>query len=219
MGGGWYRTDRTFSLPRVMWTMTKVLFTVEMSIRVTAAGPSAYFFGQSWAWNWLDVVVVIPAWVELAMDFAMRGGTEGTGTSNFRIIRVFKITRLLQVVRSLRIVRFIGALRALVMSVIDTTRQLIWALVLLTLVIYSFGILFTDASQDHMFRNGPDAAMDEHFGSVYASCTTLFRSILAGMDWNVAADALTPLGQLWVQLFNLYIAFCGFAAPYLHPEP
>ena len=64
-----------------------VLFTLEMSIRVTAAGPRTYFAGPGWAWNWLDVVVVVPAWVELAMDFAMRGGTEGTGTSNFRIIR------------------------------------------------------------------------------------------------------------------------------------
>ncbi|CAE6973091.1 Catsper1, partial [Symbiodinium sp. CCMP2456] len=188
-----------------------VLFTLEMSVRVAAVGVRSYFFGQSWAWNWLDVVVVVPAWVELAMDFAMRGGTEGTGTSNFRIIRVFKITRLLQVVRSLRIVRFIGALRALVMSVVDTTRQLIWALILLALVIYSFAILFTDACQDHMFRNGRVDSMDEHFGSVYASSTTLFQSILAGMDWKVAADSLLPLGIFWVQLFNLYIAFCGFA--------
>lgn len=188
-----------------------VLFTLEMSVRVAAVGVKNYFFGPSWAWNWLDVVVVVPAWVELAMDFAMRGGTEGTGTSNFRIIRVFKITRLLQVVRPLRIVRFIGALRALVMSVVDTTRQLVWALILLALVIYSFAILFTDACQDHMFRNGHVDSMDEHFGSVYASSTTLFQSILAGMDWKVAADSLLPLGIFWVQLFNLYIAFCGFA--------
>ena len=124
---------------------------------------------------------------------------------------MFKITRLLQVVRSLRIVRFIGALRALVSSVIDTTRQLVWALILLVLVIYSFAILFTDACQDHMFRVGHDEVMSEHFGSVYSSCTTLFQSILAGMDWKAAADSLLPLGIFWVQLFNLYIAFCGFA--------
>ena len=35
------------------------------------------------------------------------------------------------------------------MSVVDTTRQLLWALILLGLVQYSFGILFTDAVLDY----------------------------------------------------------------------
>lgn len=55
-------------------------------------------------------------------------------------------SRLLQVVRSIRLVRFLSALRALVLSVIDTTRQLLWALILLTLVSRSKASLETRVS-------------------------------------------------------------------------
>ena len=99
---------------------------------------------------------------------------------------------------------FLSALRALVLSVIDTTRQLLWALMLLGLVQYSFGIMFTDAVLDYQFEHGQDAiltplglrfkglerAVRQYFGTVYDSCATLFRSILGGTDWEHAADAL-----------------------------
>lgn len=189
-----------------------VLFTGEMCIRILAAGLSTYLFGKGAGWNWLDVLVVVPAWVELALDlWTDEQGMEGGSSSTFRIIRIFKITRLLQVVRSLRIVKFISALRALVMSVVDTTRQLLWALILLGLVQYSFGILFTDAVLDYSASNGPDADQMKYFGTVFTSVMTLFRSILGGLDWEYAADALIPVGWIWVQVFHLYIAFCGFA--------
>lgn len=196
--------------------MYAVLFTGEMFIRITAAGPKTYFVGNGWAWNWLDVFVVVPAWVELALDLSERNdGAEGGAASNFRIIRVFKVTRLLQVVRSLRIVRFVAALRALVLSVVDTTRQLVWALILLLLVIYSFGILFTDAALEYLFAGaseGEDTTdLMKYFGTVFSSCSTLFRSILGGTDWDSAVDALVPVGMAWVLLFHIYIAFCGFA--------
>ncbi|CAE7188177.1 Catsper1, partial [Symbiodinium pilosum] len=190
------------------------LFSVEMSIRFIANGPRTYFFGSSCAWNWLDIFVVVPAWVEICMDIASANSSEpGTGASNFRIIRVFKLTRLLQVLRSVRIVRFVSAFRALVYSVIDTTRQLLWAMVLLILIIYSFGILFTDAVLYHLFwfSEIEDAELKKYFGSVFHSCTTLFRALMNGFDWSIAADALLPLGDFWVQLFHLYIAFCGLA--------
>ena len=121
---------------------------------------------------------------------------------------------LAQVVRSLRIVRFVAALRALVLSVVDTTRQLVWALILLLLVIYSFGILFTDAVLEYLFAGaseGEDTTdLMKYFGTVFSSCSTLFRSILGGTDWDSAVDALVPVGMAWVLLFHIYIAFCGF---------
>ncbi|CAJ1346375.1 unnamed protein product [Effrenium voratum] len=117
---------------------------------------------------------------------------------------------MLQVLRSVRLVRVIYAFRELVFSIIDTTRQLCWAMILLVLLIYSFGVLFTDAvlSHPHM-EDIPQAAF--YFGSVYKSCTTLFRTTLSGFDWNDAADSLLPVGMFWVQVFHVYVAFCGFA--------
>ncbi|CAK9108820.1 unnamed protein product [Durusdinium trenchii] len=188
------------------------LFSFEMLVRIAAVGPISYFCSTGCGWNWLDVLVVVPAWVEIAIEIsAMRSIGGSSASSQFRIIRVFKVTRLLQVVRSIRLVRFLSALRALVLSVIDTTRQLLWALILLTLVQYSFGIMFTDAVLDYIDSNGPHPVLQMYFGTVYLSCATLFRSILGGTDWDIAADALEEIDMLWVQLFHLYIAFCGFA--------
>ena len=61
------------------------------------------------------------------------------------------------------------------------------------------------------FDEMDDADLKLYFGSVFHSCTTLFRALMNGFDWSVAADALLPLGEFWVQLFHLYIAFCGLA--------
>ncbi|CAE7888032.1 Cacna1h [Symbiodinium necroappetens] len=195
-----------------------VLFTVEMLIRLTATGPHGFFCGPDFAWNWLDTFIVIPAWIELVVDFVeLQNMGAGTSNSNFRIIRVFRVTRVLQVIRSVRLVRFISAFRELVISVLDTVRQLVWAVLLLVLVIYSFGVLFTDASLQYMDSNEANASephlqkLQLYFGGVYASSITLFRTLLAGFDWIEAAEALSPMGLWWVQLFHIYVAFGDFA--------
>lgn len=77
-------------------------------------GLRAYLFSADWFWGWLDVLVVISAWVELALDLASDSST--ASNTGVRIIKVFKFTRLLQGLRSLRIVRFVGGLRILVYS-------------------------------------------------------------------------------------------------------
>ena len=194
-----------------------ILFSLEMVVRVVALGPRGFLCGPDFAWNWLDLCIVFPAWIELAVDFVqLQTVGAGTSNSNFRVIRVFRVTRVLQVIRSVRLVRFISAFRELVISVLDTVRQLVWAMVLLLLVIYSFGILFTDAVLQHM-DGADDGALENleklqhYFGGVYDSSTTLFRTLLAGFDWIDAADALMPLGVVWVQLFHIYVAFGDFA--------
>ena len=35
------------------------------------------------------------------------------------------------------------------------------------------------------------------------------RACLSGFDWVDAADALKPVGEVWVQLFHIYVAFCS----------
>lgn len=195
-----------------------VLFTAEMLLRLFATGVRTYLIGKEWYWNWLDLLVVIPAWIELMADLMQTGGGVSSGASNLRILRVLRITRMLQVIRSVRLIRVIHAFRELIFSILDTTRQLVWAMILLVLIIYSFSILFTDAvlQNEHTFKEVPlgELKWEEalfFFGGIFDSYNTLFRTCLAGFDWVEAADALKPLGDFWVQLFHLYVAFCSFA--------
>jgi len=191
-----------------------VAFTFEIVVRLIAKGLKAYFCGPSWAWGWLDAIVVISAWVELAGEVASQSGGDGEASSNLRIIRIFRITRLLQTVRSLRMIRFLTALRTIVYSMVGATKSLFWILLLLCLILYIFSILFTDAVVHHAQTN-PDSIhipeMRKYFGSVSTSMNTLYRSVLAGVDWSEPADELYRLGSEWLMLFNFFIALSMLA--------
>lgn len=52
-----------------------------------------------------------------------------------------------------KVLRFIRAMRVLVFSILNTLRSLVWSLVLLFVIIYSFGILFADATIDHILEH------------------------------------------------------------------
>ena len=136
---------------------------------------------------------MVSSWVELAAELATQSGGDGEASSNLRIFRIFRVTRLLQTVRSLRVIRFLSALRTLVYSMVGATKSLFWILLLLGLVLYIFSILFTDAA-GHYIRTNPNSThvddLDHYFGTVTTSMSTLYRSVLAGVDWHEPADSL-----------------------------
>lgn len=96
---------------------------------------------------------------------------------------------------------------------VDTTKSFVWAMLLLVLMMYVFGLLFTDACLDYLREGNANDPLSpqKHFGSVSASMGTLFRSISNGLDWSEAVDTLLPVGDIWIWLFYLYIAFNSFA--------
>lgn len=93
-----------------------------------------------------------------------------------------------------------------------TLKSLFWSFTLMALVIYIFGILFTDVLLDFRETAGstsPDLEqMKKYFGNLGSSSATLFRAISDGISWEIAADSLQPAGHFWVQLFHFYVAFC-----------
>ncbi|OLP96190.1 Sodium channel protein [Symbiodinium microadriaticum] len=196
----------------VIHTLYAVLFTVEVLLRLLGEGFWDFFFSSSWTWNWLDVFVVISSWAELSLEFASPTGSTSISNSNLRLVRVLRVGRLLRVLRVIRVARVFKALRTLVRSLMDTSKQLVWAMLLLTLIMYMFSIVFTDIVLDHLEDTGEqDTTMEKYFGTLYDSFFTLFRAILNGISWYDAADALRPINLLWVQWFHFYIAFCQFA--------
>ncbi|CAJ1405245.1 unnamed protein product [Effrenium voratum] len=192
-----------------------VLFTLEALLRLVAAGVCGYFCGRGCKWNWLDAFVVTSSWTELAFDLSEPGTSSSPSNSNLRLIRILRMGRLLRVIRVVRVVRVFKALRTLVHSLVDTTKSLVWAMLLLALIVYIFSILFTDVVLDHLQYDGTSSIGDEklamYFGTIFSSCTTLFRSLLNGFSWYDAADALGGVHSFWAQMFHFYMAFCTFA--------
>lgn len=203
-----------------------VLFTFEVCLHLAAEGVINYFWCEDWAWNWLDTFVVTSSWIELIIDLLSPGDTTGRANSNLRALRLLCVGRLFRVVRIIRVVKFFRSLRTLVHSLVGTLRSLFWALLLLFLIIYIFGILFTDTVVNHLIEQESVretltekeltnlVSLDDYFGSLYRSTITLFQTISDGVTWDEPADALTSIGDVgyfWVQLYHFYIAFCSFA--------
>lgn len=205
-------------------------FLVELLLRVYADGPSFFCHRTQWTWNYLDIVIVTSSCLEVVLDIVrLTSDTEDEdessvgGVANVRILRMLRITRLTRVLRIVRIVRFIRALRTLVYSIISTLKSLVWAMLLLVIIIYVFGILFTQGVSDHLAElgDGKDLAsiqctadqviLKQYYGSLFKSMYTLFKAVAGGISWDVVVEPLGSASPIFVALFTIFIAFVYFA--------
>eukprot|EP00435_Cladocopium_sp_Y103_P072654 s87_g40.t3 len=94
------------------------------------------------------------------------------------------------------------------------------ALVLMTLIVYVFGILFVQAVDDH--RRDPMNVMSQeelrlkdsaenYFGNLWRSMLSLFMSITGGVSWEQLLVPLHAVSPLWVFVFLFYVSFTIFA--------
>eukprot|EP00435_Cladocopium_sp_Y103_P002855 s333_g1.t1 len=200
------------------------LFTVELFLRIAAAGPRDYFCAPHTAWNWFDTMIVISALYELVTVLVDKrltsqeqgqSGIASSAGSNLRILRVLRLTRLTRIFRVLRVVRFVRPLQTLVHAIFQTVRALLWASMLLFLINYMFAILFTDVVNSYLSDPDAEIAMTEgpllqkFFGTLQSSTLTLFQSISGGLSWAEAVDPLMPMGWLWVYAYCSYVALLG----------
>merc|ERR1711959_703282 len=81
---------------------------------------------------------------------------------SLRVIRMVRLVRVLRVLRVARIVRFLTALRMLFIQIIGTLKSVFWAMVLLVLIVYTFGMVFAQASSDYLaFTAGDELSRDD----------------------------------------------------------
>merc|ERR1711920_599474 len=95
-----------------------------------------------------------------------------------------------------------------------TLKTVFWALLLVLMIIYSFGIAFTVGVSDelHASQDSPNFMELELFwGTLPRSMFTLFKSISGGVSWHQAVMPLSDAGWMYVALFVLYIMFSVFA--------
>lgn len=195
------------------------LFCGELCIRIAADG-TFFFCSPQWGWNYLDLTTVIISIFETSLALARHwaSDTEESSSSSsanvdsVRIMRVIRVTRIIRVVRVTRIVRFVRALRTLVHSIACTLKALVWAMILLMMIIYVFGILFTQGASVQLIDEDMDPEMRalvwRYWGTLPRSMFTLFKSISNGVDWDMVVH---PLSWYWVILFILYMALTYFA--------
>lgn len=203
------------------WTAVKYAyscaFLVELIMRLLAQG-KGFFLDHGCEWNYFDLVIVVSSTIEMMVELVAREmdtseNRKPPSASSMRVIRILRITRIVRIIRMVRIVRFVSALRTLIYSIIGTLRSLVWAIILLALIIYVFGVIFTQAIADHVLSNSPSsvAVYREHWGGLPTSMLTLFQSVSNGVSWKQAITPLLLVGWPWSALFLFYICFASLA--------
>jgi len=108
-------------------------------------------------------------------------------------------------------------LRVMVSMILNSLLQLTWLIVILGLVLYVFGILFTSGATD--YRKPTDGrpvpenagAVNEDYGSLFLTMFTLFLSVTGGVSWGEVAVTVRHAGFLYFMLFICYIFLTLFS--------
>merc|ERR1719362_1961469 len=97
---------------------------------------------------------------------------------------------------------------------VGSMTSFVWALTMLFLTDYTFGVFLTNVVSDYRRRNADLESEDIQrmagfFGSMASSTTSLFMAITGGVDWNEVVGPLqSNISPLMLPLFSCYIAFC-----------
>lgn len=111
------------------------------------------------------------------------------------------------------------ALRLLVVQIVGTLRACFWALVLLVLILYTFGMVFAQVCSEAISQGIVDTSIKYdgvspipfYWGSVPRSMYTLYKSVSGGVDWEEVVHPLSDISWVWVFVFNIFLAFTVFA--------
>eukprot|EP00930_Biecheleria_cincta_P011925 TRINITY_DN11510_c0_g1_i1.p1 TRINITY_DN11510_c0_g1~~TRINITY_DN11510_c0_g1_i1.p1 ORF type:complete len:632 (-),score=104.15 TRINITY_DN11510_c0_g1_i1:56-1879(-) len=193
---------------RVLDIAFNICFFIELVLRFAA--DYGYFVSMqnpSLFWNILDIVLVGSAMLEGLVGIVQleRDGAEGSA------IRVVRLVRLVRVARIVRLVRFFSDLRVMVNGIKMSARALLWALLLLMLVIYMYGVMFMQLAVIHMqYEKTADSELKTFYGSMGATIGTLFMTISGGILWHDAVKPLAPIGWAMEPLFGTFVVFTLF---------
>jgi len=190
-------------LEAVEWTFT-IWFTIEIMIRCCAEKRD-FFNGPEYRWNLFDSFLVVNSYLQSAIP-------KHANLSFIRILRVFRLTRVIKVIKN---VPGLSSLRTMVFSIINSFVNLLWAMLVLFLVVFMFGMIFLNGVMTY-FDNATTAEeienaikMEVHFGSLYETMVSLVCSVTGGNDYMQYAEFLRMCEptEVYFIIFMFYILF------------
>jgi len=156
-----------------------------------------FVHGQDWTWNVVDLSLVVISVSEML----------GSVFEEASMLRMMRVIRIFRVVRVVRLLKFFRPLRVLVSSIQATLKSLLSAVILLSLIMYIFAVVFTQSAAD---ASG-SGELDAHFGSLRRSVLTLLMSISNGISWQIVFEPLAERHWAYGICFVAYVTFCTFA--------
>jgi len=184
-----------------------ILFAFELLLRLRFDLSS--FFGKEWMWNISDAASVVAS----AIEVTVRMISENRSGSYFVLLRILKLARLLRVARLVRIKVF-REMRLIIYSTVHCLKPLVWTVLLLLLVIYSFALVFTQAAREALADGSAQQVhkqLTKYYSTVEVSMKSLLAACLQGQDWAVIAEPLHSINEGYEMLFFVYILFTQLA--------
>ena len=198
------------------------IFVVELSLTFIALGIRRFFCGKDKAWNIFDFCIITLSVLETSTELwqqalaaSSSSSSEQVSTSQLRFFRSVRLARALRGVRMVRLLRYVGALRTLVLSIASSMASLLWTLVLLVIIFYTFGIMFTQLVSDYCRYEVGSATMSGcvdkvgvYWSSLPESMLTLFMTISGGINWG---ETFRPLIDISIFAVMCHIIFITIA--------
>ncbi|CAE7497195.1 Scn11a, partial [Symbiodinium necroappetens] len=126
-----------------------VFFIAELGVKLLAFGFASFFCGPERWWNLFDFFIILVSVLETVLEYvALSSSSAQVNPSHLRFVRTVRLARALRGIRVMRLLRYVSSLRALILSIMSSMYSLFWTLVLLLLLFYSFGVLFTQLVLD-----------------------------------------------------------------------
>eukprot|EP00929_Paragymnodinium_shiwhaense_P002628 TRINITY_DN102938_c0_g1_i1.p1 TRINITY_DN102938_c0_g1~~TRINITY_DN102938_c0_g1_i1.p1 ORF type:complete len:959 (+),score=196.80 TRINITY_DN102938_c0_g1_i1:162-3038(+) len=215
--------DSDWSGYDVLETIFLIIFTMEILVKVPLSGPRVHFFGDDWAWNWFDCIIVGFALLDVMLVAAASepGPEEGADpdddgqfsqVSIIKVARLARLTRLLRLIKLMRL-KIFKELQLMVKGVVAGLRTLFWAIVLLLLLVYLAAVLLRQTVGEAQIRRD-DGYETVLFSSVAWSMFTVFRLFMGDTS---LADGTPLVAHLWERytwyfggpyaVFMLFIVF------------
>eukprot|EP00927_Polykrikos_kofoidii_P071115 TRINITY_DN67441_c0_g1_i1.p1 TRINITY_DN67441_c0_g1~~TRINITY_DN67441_c0_g1_i1.p1 ORF type:complete len:638 (-),score=91.10 TRINITY_DN67441_c0_g1_i1:485-2305(-) len=163
-------------------------------------------------WLTFDLLVVTFDTADLFMTIV---AIDGMGVlHNLTVLRLMRGLKVLRIMRMVKAVKYMQGMRLLLLAIISSVKQLVWAMCLLFCIIYLFAVLFSMCVASYLTT---ETTLDDHpelisfWGSLWFSSMTLFASMSGGVSWKEPYDSLSDLGIEFQLLFVAYLSFTIFA--------
>jgi len=199
-----------------------LIFTMELSIKLSLWRWKFFTMKGVWAWNCFDFFLVFFQIVEVIGLLAAEAQTPSSATNpvgNVSFLRLLRILRLFRVLRLVRLLHFIGELAMIISSIANCFRALCWTVLLMFMMIYMVAIVITQVVLTHrvtLKNDGHEDSVDlkRWWGDLGQATLSLYQATLGGVDWEVVERPMRTeieWGPLLSIMFSLYIAFALLA--------
>jgi len=155
------------------WGVLELLFAIcylfEFIYKTRTQGLKGYFMGPDWKWNCFDFFCLLLSFTDSLLFFLLLADAIDFSMNSASLIKVLRLARLLRLVRTLHY-EFFNELRLIILGVFSGLRVLFWAIVLLFVLIYVFGIGMATIAGEQQAE----------FQTLQSSMFTIFRCLTEG---------------------------------------